>query len=180
MTHIICVTGIRLSGKTTVAEIIEDEGYAMLEGREILEEEKEKRDFQSMGEFVMTFREENGNTAIAELIVPYLEDTLETRERVVLSGLRNWEQKEHLESEAGEDITVIAVWASEETRMDRKIEGDHAEELDEEEFRRRDAEEIGYGVAEATVRSDYLIVNEGLSRDELRAETQAIVESIED
>ncbi|PSH02385.1 MAG: hypothetical protein BRC26_00815, partial [Nanohaloarchaea archaeon QH_8_44_6] len=78
MTQIYGVTGMPIAGKTTVAEALEDEGFAVLDMGDVVRTEMEKRgkDVSETGEFVNGLREKKGMDAIAQLSTPYLQKIL--------------------------------------------------------------------------------------------------------
>ncbi len=177
MTEIYGVTGMPLSGKTTVAEILGDEGYTVLDMGDVVRIEMEKRgiDAEKTGEFVNGLREEKGMDAIAHLSMPYLGEISDERDSIAITGMRSWEEKEKFEDETGEDIEVIAVWASRKTRIERKKERSREEDVKGDEFHERDIRDIENGVAKLMALSDYMVKNDGREIDELEEEVRKIV-----
>ncbi len=177
MSHIYGVTGMPLSGKTTVAEILGDEGYTVLDMGDVVRIEMEKRgiDAGKTGEFVNRLREERGMDAIAQLSVPYLKEATEERDNIVITGMRSWEEKETFEENTGKDIEVIAVWASREKRMERKKERSREEDVRGEEFHDRDTRDIENGVGKLMALSDYMVKNDGREIEELEEEVRQVV-----
>jgi dephospho-CoA kinase len=177
VTEIFGVTGMPLSGKTTVAEKMEDEGFAVLDMGDVVRIEMEKRGLSAdqTGEFVNSMRDEHGMDAIAQLSAPYLREILDEKEKVVITGMRGWSEKERFESETGEDIDVVAVWASREERKSRKEERQREEDVEGQEFRERDEREIENGVGKLMALSDHLVKNSERNLDSLRKEVNNIV-----
>ncbi|MFB6099783.1 MAG: AAA family ATPase [Candidatus Nanohalobium sp.] len=177
MTEIYGVTGMPLSGKTTVAEIMEDEGFAVLDMGEVVRIETEKRGIatEDTGDWVNDMREEHGMDAIAQLSVPYLREMIDERDRVVITGMRGWGEKERFEKETGEEIEILAVWASRETRKERREERQREEDVKGDDFHERDLREVGNGVGKLMALSDKIVENEGISMEELEAEVKDIV-----
>lgn len=166
-----------LSGKTTVAEILEEEGYAVLDMGEVVRIEMQKRDIEAgkEGSFVNSMREQHGMDAIAQLSLPYLEEILEEKEKIVITGMRSWDEKQEFEEETGEDIDVIAVWASRETRKERRQERQREEDVEGQGFHERDLREIKNGVGKLMALSDKIVENDGISMEELEQEVKEIV-----
>jgi dephospho-CoA kinase len=177
MTQIYGVTGMPLSGKTTVAEIMEEEGFAVLDMGEVVRIEMDKRgvDAEKTGKFVNTMRDEHGMDAIAQLSVPYLNEILEEKDKVVITGMRGWDEKERFEKETGEDIEIIAVWVSRNARKERREERQREEDVKGDGFHERDLREVENGVGKLMALSDKIIENEGISMEELREEVKNIV-----
>lgn len=178
MTEIYGVTGMPLAGKTLVAEILEDEGFSILDMGDIVRIEMEKRDIgvENTGEFVKAMREEHGMDAIAQLSIPYLEEMVEEKDKIVITGMRSWDEKKKFEEETGEDIEVVAVWASRETRKQRRQERQREEDVKGDGFHERDIREIEkLGVGKLMALSDHLIKNNDISKQELREEVKQFV-----
>jgi dephospho-CoA kinase len=152
-----------LSGKTTVAELLEEKGYTVLDMGEVVRIEMEKRGIEpgNEGEFVNSMRDEHGMDAIAKLSAPYLEEIIDEKEKIVITGMRGWKEKERFEEETGEKIEVIAVWSSRETRKQRREKRQREEDVKGQNFDERDWRELGNGVGNIMALSNHLIKNEG-------------------
>jgi len=177
MTEIYGVTGMPLAGKTLVAEILEEEGFSILDMGDVVRIEMEKReiDVENTGTFVNSMRDEHGMDAIAKLSAPYLEEILAEREKIVITGMRSWDEKERFEEETGQDIEVLAVWTPRDERKNRKEERQREEDLVGDEFHERDLREINNGVAKLITLSDHLIKNSNISKQELEDKVNQIV-----
>ena len=179
MTEIFGVTGMPLSGKTTVAEFMEENGFAVLDMGEVVRIEMDKRDLpaEETGKWVNDMREEHGMDAIAQLLTPYLEEILQEKDKVVITGMRGWDEKKRFEKETGEGLDVLAIWTSRETRRERRKERQREEDIKGDEFHERDVREIENGVGKLMALSDYMIKNEGISEQELDEKVESIIES---
>jgi len=71
---------------------------------------------------------------------------------------------------------MIAVWASPETRRKRREERMRKEDREGDEFEQRDQRELENGVGRLMALSNHMIINEGLSMEELEEEVNQIVE----
>jgi len=176
MTQIYGVTGMPLSGKTTVAEILEDEGFAVLDMGEVVRIEMKDRDIptEQTGDFVNKMRELHGMDAIAQLSIPYLEEILEEKDKIVITGMRSWDEKTRFEKETGQDIEVVAVWTSREKRKERREERQREEDQVGDEFHERDIREIENGVGKLMALSDHLIKNNNITLEELEKKVENI------
>lgn len=152
-----------LSGKTTVAELLEKKGYTVLDMGEVVRIEMEKRGIEpgNEGEFVNSMRDEHGMDAIAKLSAPYLEEIIDEKKKIVITGMRGWKEKERFEEETGEKIEVIAVWSSRETRKQRREKRQREEDVKGQNFDERDWRELENGVGNIMALSNHLIKNEG-------------------
>lgn len=157
------VTGMPLAGKTTVAEVLEEEGFTVVDMGDVVREEMEKEGVpeEETGEWVTQQRKDKGRDAIAQLTAPYLQ---ETGEKTVITGMRSLEEKERFEHELEEEIEIIAVWASPETRKKRMEERERLEDKVGDSFKQRDKRELEQGVGDLTAVSDHLIKNEGTQK----------------
>lgn len=177
MTEIYGVTGMPLAGKTLIAEMMEEKDFSVLDMGDIVRIERDKRGIgaENTGEFVNSLRAEHGMDAIAQLSAPYLEEMAEEKEKIVITGMRSWDEKKRFEEETGEEIDVIGVWASEKTRKKRREERGRDEDRKGQEFRERDLREIENGVGKLVALSDHMIKNDDKSKEELREEVENIV-----
>jgi len=122
MTEIYGITGMPLAGKTLLAEILEEKGFSVLDMGDVVRIEMEKRkiDVENTGEFVNSMRDEHGMDAIAKLSTPYLEEIVDEREKIVITGMRSWDEKERFEEETDNEIEIIALWTPRQERKRRK------------------------------------------------------------
>ena len=176
MTQIYGVTGMPLSGKTTVADFLENEGFAVLDMGDVVRIEMEKRGIatEDTGDWVNEMRDEHGMDAIAQLSAPYLEEIIEEKDKIVITGMRGWSEKERFEEETEEDIEVVAVWSSRETRKERREERMREEDVKGDGFHERDIREIENGVGKLMALSDHIVENEDISLEELEAEVKQL------
>ena len=168
------VTGLPLAGKTTVAELIEKQGYELVDMGDVVRQEMEDQGVptEKTGEFVNNQREENGMDAIAQLTVPYIE---EASEKAVITGMRGLKEMERFEEELDEEVEMIAVWACKKVRKRRKEERMRDEDVKGDSFDKRDRRELENGVGKLSMLSDHMIINEGLEIEELEEEVNEIV-----
>ncbi len=169
MTEIYAVTGMPLAGKTSIAAILESEGFAMLDMGDVVRRERKERDMpvSQTAEFVENMREERGMEVFAELSEDEFTEMLEKNQKVVITGMRNIEEKRYYEHVSGETVPVIAVWASPSTRLERMRERSRDEDVRGQEFRERDSREIDQGVSELMALSDYMIKNDSKTLEQV-------------
>jgi len=152
-----------LSGKTTVADLMEEKGYTILDMGEVVRIEMRKRDIEpgNEGKFVNSMRDKHGMDAIAQLSVPYLEEIIDENEKIMITGMRGWEEKERFEEETEEQLDIIAVWSSREIRKQRREKRQREEDVEGQKFEDRDWRELENGIGNMMALSDHLIKNEG-------------------
>jgi dephospho-CoA kinase len=92
---------------------------------------------------------------------------MEEKDKIVITGMRSWNEKERFEKETGEEIEIVSVWASRETRRKRREERKREEDRVGDEFGERDNREIENGVGKLMALSDKIIKNEKTSMEEL-------------
>ena len=172
--RVLGVTGMPLSGKTTVARILERNGYTVVDMGDVVRKEMKNRGVPSenVAGFVNGQREDNGMDAIAELTIPYLKEAMARSDRIVITGMRGWSEKQRFEEFLDESFEVVAVWASRETRKRRREERMRKEDIEGQEFHERDLREIDNGMAKLMALSDSIIVNDDKSLDELEKEVR--------
>ena len=179
MTEIYGVTGMPLSGKTTVANYMKDKGFSVLDMGDVVRIEMEKRNIgtEDTGDWVNEMREEHGMDAIAQLSVPYLEEIMEENDKIVITGMRSWDEKKTFEEKTDEEIDVLAVWTSRETRKERREERMREEDVKGDDFKERDIREINNGVGKLMALSDFMIKNQGISEERLDEKVKSLIES---
>jgi len=179
VTEVYGVTGMPLSGKTTVANYMKDEGFSVLDMGDVVRIEMEKRNIgtEDTGEWVNEMREEHGMDAIARLSVPYLEEIKEENNKIVITGMRSWDEKKTFEKNTESEIDVIAVWTSRETRKERREERMREEDVKGDGFHERDLREINNGVGKLMALSDFMIKNQGISEEQLKNKVENLIES---
>lgn len=179
MSEIYGVTGMPLSGKTTVANYMKERGFSVLDMGDVVRIEMEKRNIgtEDTGDWVNEMREEHGMDAIAQLSVPYLEEIKEENDKIVITGMRSWDEKKTFEKNTGSEIDVIAVWTSRETRKERREERMREEDVKGDEFHERDLREINNGVGKLMALSDYMIKNQDINEERLDEKVKTLIES---
>ena len=169
------VTGMPLAGKTTVAGLIEDKGFEIVDMGDVVRKEMEKKEvpIQNTGKWVNRQRKEKGMDAIAELTEPYIEE--KDTDKIVITGMRGPSERRRFEDELEQNLEMIAVWASPETRRKRREERMREEDREGDEFKQRDQRELENGVGRLMALSQHMIINEDLSIEKLEKEVNKIV-----
>lgn len=169
------VTGMPLAGKTTVAGLLEKEGFEVVDMGDVVRKEMNKREVptEETGRWVNKQRKEKGMDAIAQLTAPYIEE--KDTSDIVITGMRGLAEKRRFEDELEDSIEMIAVWASPETRRKRREERMREEDREGDEFEQRDHRDLENGVGRLMALSDHMIINEGLSIEELEEKVNQIV-----
>jgi len=170
------VTGMPLAGKTTVAGLLEERGFEIVDMGDVVREEMNKRDIpaEKTGEFVNNQREEKGMNAIAQLTVPYIE---RASDKAVITGVRGLGEKKRFERELDEELEMIAVWASKATRRKRREERMRDEDREGDGFKERDLRELDNGVGRLMALSNHMMINDGQDMAKLEEKIGEILEA---
>lgn len=119
---VVSIVGMVGSGKSEVARLFKEKGFAIVRFGDITDEAVKAQGLSLIEENERPIRErirkEQGMAAYAELSVPRIDDALKTA-NVVVDGLYSWEEYVYLKDYYGDRFTVVAVWASPNTRYAR-------------------------------------------------------------
>ena len=175
MPDVLGVTGMPLAGKTTVADILRQQAHENVDMGDVVRSEMDARDIpvEKTAEFVNSQRKAYGQSAIARLTVPRIQNALEDSDKVVVTGMRSTEEHDRFQEELGVDMDIVAVWASVETRRQRMQNRGREEDEKGQEFEERDQREIENGVAELVALSNHLIKNESTDEEDLNKKVRA-------
>jgi dephospho-CoA kinase len=165
---VVAIVGMAGSGKSEVARAFEKNGFTRVRFGDITDEEIQKRGLPLNEDNERRVREslrnEHGMAAYAELNLPRIDAALKSAD-VVIDGLYSWEEYIFLKDRYGADFSVVAVWASPETRYAR-LSSRARRPLTPQEAAGRDRTEVentnkGGPIAMA----DYTIINESSLSD---------------
>ena len=174
---VVSIVGMSGAGKSEVTRVFEEGGFIRIRFGDATDQEIEKRGLEpnerSERYIRELLRQEHGMSAYATLNLPRIDSALE-RSDVVIDGLYSWEEYTFLKSYYGEDLYLVAVWASPRTRYAR-LAGRANRSLTAEEAISRDRAEIeniskGGPIAIA----DFTIINES-SLGNLKKEAERII-----
>jgi dephospho-CoA kinase len=119
---VVSIVGMTGSGKSEVARMFRDRGFAVVRFGDITDDEVKK---QGLGlseanerRARESIRKQHGMDAYARLSLPRIDAALKTS-NVVVDGLYSWEEYIFLKEHYGGDFMVVAVWSSPEARYAR-------------------------------------------------------------
>jgi len=178
--RVVSIVGMAGAGKSEVAGVFEENGYARIRFGDVTDEEIKKRGLELNEENERYIREllrrEQGMAAYAKLNLPRIDSALK-RSDVVIDGLYSWEEYTFLRTHYGEDFDVVAVWASPRTRYTR-LTSRPERRLTSEEAANRDRAELGnINKGGPIAMADFTIINES-SLENLRKETERIISGL--
>jgi len=174
---VVSIVGMAGAGKSEVARFFERRGFVRIRFGDVTDDEVRKKGLELSEENERAAREllrrKHGMAAYAMLNLPRIEAALKTS-YVVIDGLYSWEEYVFLKDRYGDDMCLVAVWASPATRHAR-LGGRQDRRLTPREAASRDRAEIeqtnkGGPIAIA----DYLVVNEG-SLDDLILQAERVL-----
>jgi dephospho-CoA kinase len=180
MRKVVAIVGMAGSGKSEVARVFENAGFARVRLGDITDEEVRRRGLElnekNERQVREQLRKEHGMAAYAKLSLPKIEELLKSSD-VAVDGVYSWEEYTLLKDRYGEHFAVVAVWASPRTRYGR-LSKRPVRPLTSEESAGRDVAEIertnkGGPIAMA----DFTITNES-SLDALEREARRVVAAL--
>ncbi len=170
--HLILITGMPGSGKTTVAKIMSEEGFPIVSMGDAVREEAEARgvgkSIFEMSRFMIELRRELGENAVAMLVEKKIEKM--ENDTVIVDGVRSLKEVEYFKSR-GYSVTKVGVLSPTGLRYKRlsnRSRPDDSKILRE--LEERDMVEISVGVGGVIALSDVYLLNES-SLEELRKNT---------
>jgi len=178
---VVSIVGMAGAGKSDVSRVFEQNGFARIRFGDVTDEEMKKRGLEPNEDNERLVREllrgEGGKDAYARLNQPRIEQALNPSQgegRVVIDGLYSWEEYTYLKSLYGENLYLVAVWSSPQTRYERLAKRS-GRPLTVEEAASRDKTEIeNIAKGGPIAMADFTIINES-SREDLIKEAQRIV-----
>lgn len=177
---IVALVGMPGSGKSEVARVFEESGFARIRLGDITDEEIKKLGLplNEANERMVreSLRRKYGMAAYAILSKPKIDFFL-PKSSVILDGLYSWEEYLVLKSYYGEELAVLAVWASPLTRY-KRLAGRKIRPLTLDEASARDKAEIeNLNKGGPIAMADITILNE-LSLQSLQKAAQRIINRV--
>ena len=159
---LIAIAGLPGSGKSMVARVLRDAGLKVYVMGDVVRRELERRKLERTAEnltrIALEIRRKHGMGGVAELMLKELES--ERSWPIVVDGVRSVEELKVF-SRVAECIHVIAVHASPSTRYERlRARGRPGDPKSWDEFARRDALELKFGLGNVIALADTVFVNE--------------------
>ncbi len=177
MVKVVSIVGMAGAGKSEVARLFAENGFARIRFGDVTDEEVKKRGLELNEQNERSIREglrkEHGMAAYARLNLARI-DLAGQQSAVVIDGLYSWEEYTLLKAHYGEDFYLVAVWASPgrryarlTTRPNRRLALEEAANRD-----RAEIENINKGGPIAM--ADFTIVNES-SLAALKKEVSGVI-----
>jgi len=179
---LVALVGMAGAGKSEVASIFAECGYAKIRFGDITEEEISRRQLplNEENERVVRegFRKEHGMAAFAILNLPKIDKAVIKGQKVVIDGLYSWEEYGVLKEYYGAGIKILAVITSPKTRYIR-LSTRICRPLTVEQAYSRDKSEIeNINKGGPISMADYTIINEN-TLEHLKYKTRKIINMLE-
>ncbi len=177
---VVSIVGMTGSGKSEVARIFQEKGFATVRFGDITDEEVKKQGLKLTEENERPVRErirrEHGMAAYAEMSLPRIDVALKVS-HVVVDGLYSWEEYTCLKNRYGDNFIVVAVWSSPKDRYTR-LGSRNVRPLTPQEAASRDRAEIeNLNKGGPIAMADFTILN-GSSLNDLKQQVERIISEI--
>lgn len=158
---VICVTGMPAAGKEEFQIVAGSMGYTIIRMGDVVRDEARRRGLPivdaSVGGMAHDERAKHGAAVWAERTIPRVQGG-----RVLIDGLRSLAELAVFRNAFGKRLIIFGIEASPKTRWERVLRRQRPDDPRSwEEFQRRDARELGWGLGEVVAAADIHIVNEG-------------------
>ncbi len=178
---VVSIVGMAGAGKSEVARVFEEAGYARIRFGDITEEEIKKRGLlagEANERYIRELlRKEYGMVAYAVLNLPKIEAAMQ-KSNVVIDGLYSWEEYTFLKERLGAAFCVVAVSAPPRLRYARLSERP-TRRLTFEEASERDQSEIeNLNKGGPIAMADYMVLNDS-TIDALTSKAKEIIRELE-
>jgi len=188
---IIAITGLCGSGKSEVANFFIEKDYAYVRFGQITLDEVKKKGLEpteaNERPIRENFRKKYGMAAFAILNIPKIDAFLANSKNVLVDGLYSWSEYKELKNKYDNNLNVLAVYASPQTRYvrleDRRNRYQDDPNLKYRSFSKEEAKARDYAEIENIEKAgpiamaDFTIINEG-TLEELHAQIEKILEKI--
>ena len=175
---LLLITGMAGSGKTTLSDMLRENGYSLFTMGDVIRHEVRMRNQpptpENLGKMAEQIRKTGGDAAVARKCIPLIIG--EPNNRVALDGVRSLDEVYAFQEAF--NTFLVAVHASPESRYQRlKGRGRSDDPSNRQIFRERDRRELSFGMGNAIALSDYIILNDdGL--DNLERELDKLIRKI--
>jgi dephospho-CoA kinase len=174
---LVSIVGMAGSGKSEVAKVFEDNGFKKVRFGDITDREIGERglELNEQNERIIRqeLRKEHGMSAYAKLSLDRIDNLLQSAD-VIVDGLYSWEEYTLLKIRYGDQLSLVAVWASPETRYERLTKRP-VRPLTVEQAVSRDIAEIeGTNKGGPIAMANFTIMNES-SREALEREIEKVI-----
>ena len=180
MKKIIAITGMPVSGKSTVVELLKKDGFKFASMGDAVRKEMSDKGLEinniSLRNYALRMGEISEYYAL-ELVKKELDNLLRDNDVVVLDGVRRLAEINKLK-QYGYAIISVGVIADKNMRYERMVKRARSSDIKTfEEFEWREAQELKFGVAGVMATADYHIINNS-GIDELTSNLKELLRKI--
>jgi len=161
---IIAFAGMPFSGKTEAVEIAKDIDLPVLRMGDAVWEEVKKQGLEitdeNVGRIANEMRQKHGMNIWAKRTVEKIL-SMQNNSKIVIDGIRNFEEIDFFKKMLGADFIVIAIEVSDKTRYKRAMNrGRKDDSKNLELVKKRDRREINWGLDKVIASADIVVPNE--------------------
>lgn len=162
--RVVATTGMPGSGKGLAVSVARELELEVVRMGDLVREEVEQRGLpaepESYAQVASEVRETEGAGAWGERTIEEIMD--EGADEVLIDGVRNLEELAAFRRDLSEELLVVAILASPETRYERLAKRGRLEDAtDRDGYLERDLRELDYGLGDVIAMADVYIENEG-------------------
>lgn len=168
---IILITGLPGSGKSSVARILKEKGFEMIEMGNIARALAKKEGMQ-VDEFSKLVRKKYGKEFYAKKVIELIKKK-KGKKNFVISGLRSLEELNELKK-FDKNAKLIAVTAPKEIRLKRLLKRKRKTQA---EIEARDKKELKFGMGKLIKNADFVIANTS-TKEELKKNVLILLKKI--
>lgn len=163
---IIVLAGLPGAGKSVVANVARELGLPVISLGDVVRDEVTQRGLEPTLENVLgvanELRRKFGRDAIAKLALERIVRACNSSCIIVVDGVRSLDEVEAINKQIDKKVFILAIHSSQKTRFERILaRGRQGDPRTLEDFRRRDFEELSWGLGNVIALADKVIVNEG-------------------
>ena len=164
MGKVIGVSGLPGSGKTLISTKAKEKGAIVVKMGDMVREEAKKRNEDTRVTSI-ALRKEHGKYAVANLTINKVKSLIEEEDDldnklIVIEGIRS-PYEVNLFKENFNEFKIITIFAPPSIRFERLKKRNRADDSQEfEDFRKRDQDELGFGIGDVIAESDEMIIND--------------------
>ncbi len=173
---LVVTVGMPGSGKDELVKVAQELGLSVIKMGDLVRDETRRRGMALNGQNIARVaneeRERHGPSVWAKRAIPLIGET-----KVLVDGCRGDQEVNVFRHNFG-DLTVVGIYASPETRFERlsrRGRGDDGMNL--EDFSERDRRELKWGIGNAFVLADRMLINEG-PLEEFRRQARDLLKAI--
>ena len=153
------------SGKSEAVKIAKEMKIPVIRMGDMVWDEVKKQGLEinekNVGTVANSMRKKHGMDIWARRTIEKIK-SIKKMEKLVIDGVRNFEEIDAFKRELGKDFFVVAVEVHDELRYKRAISrGREDDSIDIEKIKERDKREIGWGLDGVIASADIVISNEG-------------------